>query len=132
MAFDSFDKFGLFFFLLIYIVIIGSVMAIFSSAETNDYTDSFGINAMQDEKTDTTSWNFLSVAQAFWGALITGLTIFWSILTLQIPYVPAWLGFILAIPVYLWIIVLIDYIIEFIPLAVSIYKEVRDTIMFWK
>lgn len=132
MAVIGLDKFSLFTFILIYIFIIGGVVAIFSNSGTNTLTDDFGMSGMQDQHPNSGGiWDLLNVASAFWNLLVSALSIFWNILTLQIPFIPQWLGFLLAIPVYIWLLVLIDYILVFIPIAIDIYKAMLKTVQGW-
>jgi hypothetical protein len=52
------------------------------------------------------------------GGVITSM---WTIMTCQIPFVPTIIGFILALPFYLFILIIIDLIFEYTDIIVKIF-----------
>lgn len=115
------QKLSLYAFILIYVFTVSLVTYAFSPSlnptmgVTSDMTlkDPGNIGGL----TPATGVTLLTVI----GGVLTSM---WTILTLQIPFVPIIVGVLLAIPFYVFILLLVDMIIDFVNLLVNVFNAV--------
>lgn len=113
------NKFGIFLFTIIYVIVITGVTAMFSGADSSTIPSSaFATTPM--EQTRQGNSDILSFLVGAGGTILNFLSMLWSIMSLQIPYVPAVIGFFLAIPVWLFLLVIIDYFLDAIKSVGSV------------
>jgi len=105
------NKFGIFLFTLIYVVVITAVVAVFSGQDPATISTAFASTPMQDTKVPGNGLDWLTAGAGMIGNF---LSMMWSVIALRIPYVPAVVGFLMALPVYLFLVVLVDYMLDIV------------------
>lgn len=113
---STIEKIGLFTFLLIYIFVISFVTSMFSASAVSTTID------MSDVHDPGNLGDPISTAPTFIGIVIGMLTALFQIMTFQVTFVPWFIQLIFAIPCYIFILVLLDIIIDVANLAINAFN----------